>query len=102
MIYGYYPAVVNRLGGEVETLRELTTSYLFKDIFNWEQVKKPPLVEKLLQALALQVGNEVSYRELGQLIGADNQTVERYIYLQYPDHSWEVISRENYPAFLGI
>ena len=79
LIYGYYPAVVNRLGSEVETLRELTTSYLFKDVFNWEQIKKPPLVEKLLQALALQVGNEVSYRELGQLIGADNQTVERYM-----------------------
>lgn len=79
LIYGYYPAVVNHLGRETEMLRELTSSYLFKDVFNWERIKKPPLLEKLLQALALQVGSEVSYRELGQLIGADNQTVERYV-----------------------
>lgn len=31
--------------------------------------------------MALQVGSEVSFHELGQMVGADNQTVERYIYL---------------------
>lgn len=36
---------------------------------------------KLLQVLALQLGNEVSYNELGNLIGLDNTTVEKYIQL---------------------
>jgi predicted AAA+ superfamily ATPase len=57
----------------------LTESYLYKDIFSLGLVKKPLQLEKLVQALALQIGNEVSYNELGQLIGADNETVERYV-----------------------
>ncbi len=43
-----------------------------------DQIKKPSLLVKLLQALALQVGNEVRYSEVGQLIGADAGTVEKY------------------------
>jgi len=39
------------------------------------------LLLKLLQALAFQVGSEVSYNEIGQLIGADHVTIERYIEL---------------------
>jgi len=79
LIYGYYPEIVSRAGEEKELLSLLAGSYLYKDLFAWEQIKKPAVLEKLLQALALQLGNEVSYHELGQLIGADNQTVERYI-----------------------
>ncbi len=79
MIYGYYPEVVNRSGEERETLQLLSGSYLYKDLFTYEKIKRPSLIEKLLRALALQVGSEVSYRELGQLVGADNQTVEKYI-----------------------
>jgi predicted AAA+ superfamily ATPase len=44
-----------------------------------EQVKKPILLEKILKALALQIGNEVNYNELAQLVGADKGTVEKYI-----------------------
>jgi predicted AAA+ superfamily ATPase len=44
-----------------------------------EQVKKPVLLEKLLKALALQIGSEVNYHELAQIVGADNKTVEKYI-----------------------
>ncbi|MFQ5676022.1 MAG: ATP-binding protein [bacterium] len=79
MIYGMYPEVINQPGDEKEVLAELTNSYLYKDLLALEQVKKPVLLEKLLTALALQIGKQVSYRELGQLVGADNQTVERYI-----------------------
>ena len=79
LIYGYYPEIVSNPGEEKELLNLLADSYLYKDLFAWEQIKKPAVLEKLLQALALQMGNEVSYHELGQLIGADNQTVERYI-----------------------
>ena len=79
LIYGCYPEIVTNPGEEKETLNLLAGSYLYKDLFAWEQIKKPALLEKLLQALALQLGNEVSYRELGQLIGADNETIGRYI-----------------------
>ncbi len=79
MVYGYYPEIVNRLGEEKEHLKLLANSYLYKDLLMFEQIKKPVLLEKLLKALALQVGSEVSYFELAQLIGADKGTVEKYI-----------------------
>ena len=81
MVYGYYPDVINNPGNEQRILNALINSYLYKDILSLEQVRKPALVEKLLQALAFQLGSEVSYHELGQMIGADNETVERYIHL---------------------
>ncbi|RKY57238.1 MAG: ATPase, partial [Candidatus Neomarinimicrobiota bacterium] len=79
LIYGYYPEVVIKTGEEKETLRLLSENYLYKDIFTLETIKKPAILEKLIQALSLRLGNEVSYHEIGQLIGIDNQTVEKYI-----------------------
>lgn len=79
LIYGYYPEVVNNPGEEIPRLKQLADSYLYKDILMWERILKPERLEKLLQALAFQVGNEVSYHELGQLAGLDNETVEKYI-----------------------
>lgn len=79
MIYGYYPEIVTNPGEEKERLKLLASSYLYKDLLMLEQIKKPALLEKLLNALALQVGNEVNYTEIGQLIGSDRKTVEKYI-----------------------
>ena len=79
MIYGLYPEIVNNPGQEIELLNSLVNSYLFKDVLTMENVRKPMLVEKVLQALAFQVGSEVSFNELGRIVGADNQTIERYI-----------------------
>ncbi|MEE1947174.1 ATP-binding protein [Pedobacter sp. KR3-3] len=79
LIYGSYPDAINYPGEEKELLFNLTNSYLFKDILSLANIRKPLQLEKLIQALALQIGNEVSYHELGQLIEADKQTVERYI-----------------------
>jgi len=81
LIYGYYPDVINHPGNEKNILVALVNSYLYKDFLSFGQVRKPALVEKLLQALAFQMGSEVSYNEISQLIGADNETVERYINL---------------------
>jgi predicted AAA+ superfamily ATPase len=81
LVYGYYPEVVNNPGGEKEILKLLTDSYLYKDILMWEQIKKPEKLLKLLQALAFQVGAQVSYSELGQLCGLDTKTVEKYLVL---------------------
>lgn len=79
LIYGSYPEVVNHPGEERETLIDLANSYLYKDIFSFQDVRKPEIVEQLLQALALQVGSEVSFNELGRLLGLTSITVQRYI-----------------------
>lgn len=81
LIYGNYPEVVNKKGFEEkkEILKELTSSYLYKDIFEFQQVKNSNVLTNLLKALAFQIGSEVSYAELARLIGIDKKTVERYV-----------------------
>ncbi|HTI11935.1 MAG TPA: ATP-binding protein [Puia sp.] len=79
LVFGYYPEIVLNQGEEEERLKELVSSYLYKDILTWERIQKPEKMEKLLQAIAFQLGNEVSYHELGQITGLDNQTTEKYI-----------------------
>lgn len=79
LVFGSYPEIVNAPGGEREPLNLLSNSYLYKDLFRLEQLKKPALLENIVRALAFQVGNEVSYHELSQLVSASPQTVEKYI-----------------------
>lgn len=79
MIFGYYPEIVTKPGEETELLKLLAGSYLYKDLLMLEQVKKPLLLEKLLKALALQVGSEINIQELAQITGSDNKTVDKYI-----------------------
>jgi predicted AAA+ superfamily ATPase len=81
LVYGYYPEVVTHQGEEKEILKQLSDSYLYKDILMWEQIKKPDKLLTLLRAIALQVGHEVSYNELGQLCSLDSKTVEKYVNL---------------------
>ncbi|MDR2148018.1 MAG: ATP-binding protein [Tannerella sp.] len=81
LIYGSYPDIIFRKDDVRELLMQLTNSYLFKDIYAMQDVRKPDLLEKLLVALALQIGNEVSFNELAQTIHSDVKTVERYISL---------------------
>lgn len=79
MIYGYYPEVVTTPGEERDILHEIVDSYLYKDIMNLDLVTKPDKLNKLIQALAYQIGSQVSYNELAQLVGLDSKTIERYI-----------------------
>ena len=79
LIYGYYPEIVTKQGEEKELLKLLANSYLYKDLLTLEQVKKPAVLEKLLKALALQVGSEVNYHELAQTVSSDAKTIDRYI-----------------------
>lgn len=81
LVYGSYPDVVSRVGDERVILTELADSYLYKDILTFDKIKKSERLVKLLQALAFQVGSEVSYNELAQTCGLDAKTVERYITL---------------------
>lgn len=81
LIFGSYPEVVSNPENMKETLGLLAGSYLYKDIFKYKDLRRPELLESLLQALALQLGSQVSYHELSQIIGADSETVQRYIEL---------------------
>lgn len=79
ILFGMYPDVINNLGAEKEILFNLTESYLYKDIIAFQQVRKPEFVQKLLQTLAFQVGSEVSYNELSNLLQIDRKTIIHYI-----------------------
>ncbi|MBP5365945.1 MAG: ATP-binding protein [Bacteroidales bacterium] len=79
MIYGTYPDVVTSPANAKRTLMSLTNNYLYKDILSYKGIKKPEFLQKLVRALALQVGSEVSYNELSNLLGIDKETVENYI-----------------------
>ena len=79
MIYGYYPEVVMNPGQEKDILKELSDSYLYKDILSLEKIAKAEKLVKLVQAIALQIGSQVSYNELAQTVGIDYKTAEKYI-----------------------
>lgn len=79
MVFGTYPEIVTSPGNEIKLLKNLSGSYLYKDILSYGDVNKPIVLDKLLKALALQIGSEVSYNELSQVVGADKGTVERYV-----------------------
>ena len=79
LIYGYYPDVVMHPEDARKILQNLTQNFLYKDMLLLEEVKKPDKIVKLLQALAFQVGSQVSYNELSQIVGMNSVTVEKYI-----------------------
>ena len=81
LVYGYYPDVVMHPGDEREILQQITESYLYKDILEWERIRKSDKLLTLLKSLAFQVGSEVSLNELARQVGVDKNTVEKYLQL---------------------
>lgn len=79
LIFGSYPRVFFPGEGREKIIRELATSYSYKDVLVYQDIRNPELLEKLLQALALQIGHEVSYVELAQLLGVNKITIESYV-----------------------
>ena len=79
LLYGFYPEVLNNPGNEREILKNLVNSYLYRDILAFSDIRKPEVLEKLLQALALQMGSEVNYNELAQTVGINKITIQKYI-----------------------
>lgn len=80
MLYGTYPEIC--LSSEEDArilLDNLTGKYLYKDILEFENIKKPDKLLKLLKLLAYQIGNEVSLHELTTALGVNRDTVERYL-----------------------
>lgn len=79
MVYGMYPEVVTNSDDAKRILKTLTNSYLYKDLLSYKGVRKPDVLQRLVQAIALQLGSEVSYNELSRLVGLDKETVENYV-----------------------
>ncbi|MBN1925809.1 MAG: ATP-binding protein [Prolixibacteraceae bacterium] len=79
LLYGFYPDVLNNVGDEISILRNLVNSYLYKDILSFAYIRKPEILDKLVQALALQIGSEVNYSELTQIVNVDKKTISKYI-----------------------
>ena len=83
LVYGSYPEVLSKLSKDsrIQSLREITNSYLFKDILIFEGLKNSATLLNLLRLLAYQIGSEVSLTELGNSLGIDRKTVGRYLNL---------------------
>jgi len=79
LLFGFYPEVLNNKGKERKTLKNLVSSYLYRDILSFSEIRKPEILDNLLLALALQVGSEVNYNELAQTIGVNKITIQKYI-----------------------
>jgi len=81
LLYGYYPEIVNNPGNEISFLKQLTDSFLYKDILMLEKIKKSETIITLLKALAYQIGNQVSSNELAQICKIDSKTIDKYLSL---------------------
>ncbi|MCL2182661.1 MAG: ATP-binding protein [Chitinispirillia bacterium] len=83
LIYGSYPEIATSATNneKIENLRSLATSYLYRDVLNYNRIKSPDLLMKILKALALQIGSEVSPNELAGTIQIDRKTVQSYLSL---------------------
>ena len=79
LLFGFYPEVLNNKGREKTVLKNLVSSYLYRDILSFSEIRKPEILDNLLLALALQVGSEVNYNELAQTIGVNKITIQKYI-----------------------
>lgn len=79
IIYGMYPEIIINQTEKKTLLKEITRSYLFKDILSYEGIRKPEILEKLIVVLAAQIGSEVSYNELSNTVGIDKDTITKYI-----------------------
>jgi predicted AAA+ superfamily ATPase len=82
LIYGSYPEVVTASSMTAEKIiSQISEQYTFKDIFDTAEIRDPGLINRLLIALALQLGSEVSYNELATMLEVNRLTIERYIWL---------------------
>ncbi|MDZ7611268.1 MAG: ATP-binding protein [Candidatus Moranbacteria bacterium] len=79
LVYGFYPEIINKPADAEANLREIAKSYLYKDVLQFLEIRNSDLLYRLLQALALQIGNEVSYNELADTLQIDKKTVQRYV-----------------------
>lgn len=82
LTYGMYPGIISASQNDkLDRLQNITTNYLYKDIFNFEQIRKPVVFEKLAITLAREVGSQISTERLAKILDTNKNTIERYIAL---------------------
>ncbi|MHB9140888.1 MAG: ATP-binding protein [Paludibacter sp.] len=81
LIYGSYPEVIyiKDYNQKKDYLRDIVNAYLLKDILSIDGLKNSKKMSELLRLIAFQMGNEVSYDELGKQLGLSRNTVEKYL-----------------------
>jgi uncharacterized protein len=81
MRFGSYPEVILKVTVEekIAKIKNLTESFLLKDILKFENLKKPEILLNLLRTLAYQIGSEISIHKISKELGVSSKTVERYI-----------------------
>jgi predicted AAA+ superfamily ATPase len=80
MNYGWYPRVLE-LDNESskQQLGLLQNNTLYKDIFALEDIKKPKILQDLVNFLAINIGSVVRIGSIAREIRTTEKTVERYI-----------------------
>ncbi len=82
-IYGAYPEIyANTELSEVEIinlLQSILDTYVLKDVVNIYNLKDEKLAKDILTKIALQIGSEVSVREIAKSLNANETTVSNYI-----------------------
>ncbi|PCI25424.1 ATPase [Candidatus Peregrinibacteria bacterium] len=81
LLFGSYPKILNQnsQNDKIRQLKELVSSNLYRDILEFQLIRNPSVLTKLLKALSLQIGSEVSFHELGNTLGINTRTVEKYV-----------------------
>lgn len=79
LVYGSYPEICNHRADAEIYLKNLAGQYLYKDVLVWKDIRKPDLLDKLLQLLAYQACSEVSLNELASQLKVKAETVDNYI-----------------------
>lgn len=82
-IFGSYPEVyisnISSDSEKIELLNTILDAYVLKDIVNIYELKNLKLAKEILTKIALQLGSEVSIREIAQSTGSNAVTVSNYI-----------------------
>lgn len=81
-IFGAYPEVYTRSLSDkdkVTLLQRMLDTYVLKDVIDIYQLKNQKLAKDILTKIALQLGSEVSIREIADSLGAYPSTVSNYI-----------------------
>lgn len=85
--FGWYPEVIGLPDADAaERLEEIASNYLFRDVLGYEGIKKAPAISRMCQLLALQIGQEVSFSELGTQLGMAHSTVQKYVEILEQSH----------------
>ena len=92
LLFGFYPEVLNNKGMEKSILKNLVSSYLYRDILAFAEIRKPKILDDLLLALALQVGNEVNYNELSRTLGIQFKNILMFWKKAMSSSDWVVLA----------